>query len=192
MIAGFLSKKASSTVMQQRWQERYFAVAGHYLKYARDEAGIGSEATLKGTIDLNALKTCTVEGTQMTLSFADSVLELQALSAADAFKWAGVLVQFAEEGGAADGDPQQAQQAQRPSFLQSMDHYAPRKGTLVFDSRARLSAINQTVRALGEGDQVQAENADEDHIVISYRTIDEKVSELQVQHVFSIYTVYWY
>jgi hypothetical protein len=183
-MAGFLSKK-SRGAMQHRWQKRYFAVAGHYLKYARDEDGIGSEAALKGTIDLNALQACGVDVSRLTLTFADSALELQAASAAEAHKWAMVLAHFVEAG------EKESSNGQAVRRLQLMEHYAPRKGTLVFDSRARLSA-DQTVRALDEGDQVQAEKADEDHIVISYRTIDEKVSELQVQHVFSIYTVYWY
>jgi hypothetical protein len=83
-------------------------------------------ASPKATVDLNALQGCTIDrGTFLKLTFEDSMaLELQAATAEEAESWHGVLVGFSPTTG-----------ARKASMIQSLEHYAPRKGTLVFERK---------------------------------------------------------
>jgi hypothetical protein len=123
LLEGTLMKRSTGAL--RRWQRRYFVVGGHYLKYADNEDAAHSDP--KATMDLHALQTCTIKrGTFVTLCFTDKMLlELQALSLEEAEGWHEVLAQF--EGRVAG--------VRKTSVMQSLEHYAPRKGTLVFIKR---------------------------------------------------------
>jgi hypothetical protein len=105
--------KHSSGTRMRRWQRRYFAVAGHYLKYADNEEKV--QAAPKATVDLQALQMCTLErGQFLSLYFNDSlVLELQAATLDEAEAWHDMLQSFIHD--------------------EHIDDYAPRKGTLIFE-----------------------------------------------------------
>ena len=45
-----------SSGVYKRWQKRFFAVAGHHLKYAKTEEAVRKAP--KATVDLNALNEC--------------------------------------------------------------------------------------------------------------------------------------
>jgi hypothetical protein len=126
LLEGSLMKR--STGVLKRWQQRYFVVAGHYLKYADSEDAV--LASPKATVDLNALKSCTItRGVFLMLTFEDSMaLELQTATAEEAQGWHDVLA-----GCMPSSD------ARKASMIQSLDHYAPRKGTLVFERKGGSS-----------------------------------------------------
>lgn len=75
----YLQKLSSGTV--KRWQSRYFELSGHYLKYFEEKGKKdgNEEEGIKGTIDLENLCFCTVEGSELHLEMADSgnVLEIK-------------------------------------------------------------------------------------------------------------------
>jgi hypothetical protein len=121
LIEGSLLKRSTGAL--KRWQKRYFVVGGHYLKYADDEDSAHTKP--KATVDLNALQQCMIKrGTFITLRFNDdAVLEIQAATAQEAAGWREVLVAF-----------EQATE-RKVGMLQSLHHYAPRKGTLVFERK---------------------------------------------------------
>lgn len=91
-MEGYLQKLSSGTV--KRWQSRYFELSGHYLKYFEEKGKKdGSEEEgIKGTIDLENLCFCTVEGSELHLEMTDGegVLEikLKAKSGQNAITWA--------------------------------------------------------------------------------------------------------
>jgi hypothetical protein len=121
LIEGSLLKRSTGAL--KRWQKRYFVVGGHYLKYADDEDSAHTKP--KATVDLNALQQCTIKrGTFIMLRFNDdAVLEIQAATTQEAAGWREVLVVF-----------EQATE-RKVGMLHSLDHYAPRKGTLVFERK---------------------------------------------------------
>jgi GTPase SAR1 family protein len=123
LLEGVLMKR--STGVLKRWQKRYFVIGGHYLKYADSEDA--AHASPKATVDLHALKSCTIKrSTFMTLRFDDKVvLEMQASTAEEATGWHEVLVQFEQ---ATTGE-------RKASMMQLLEHYAPRKGSLYFERK---------------------------------------------------------
>jgi acyl transferase domain-containing protein len=130
LLEGSLMKRSTGTL--KRWQKRYFVVGGHYLKYAANEQA--ARATPKATIDLHALQSCRLgPDTFITLHFSDGVeLELQAATEKEAEGWHEVLAQFEMPVG------------RKASLLQSLEHYAPRKGTLVFERKGTFEHKTQT------------------------------------------------
>ena len=82
--AGFLKKH--STGIMKRWQARWFAVSGHYLKYYEDDTK--SDKKLKGTIDLTHLQAVgqTLVVGEIQLIIAGDTVLLRAESEADAAK----------------------------------------------------------------------------------------------------------
>jgi hypothetical protein len=89
-------------------------------------------ASPKATVDLNALQVCTItRGAFLKLTFDDSMaLELQAATAEEAEEWHAVLAGFAPKSN-----------ERKPSLMQSLEHYAPRKGTLVFERKGSSAAL---------------------------------------------------
>jgi hypothetical protein len=124
LIEGPLMKR--STGVLKRWQSRYFVIAGHYLKYADDEQAVITNP--KAAVDLKALHACSVtRDTFLKLDFVDGmVLELQAETPAGAEGWLEVLTQFTSH-----KDDKQA-----ASMMRQLEHYAPRKGTLIFERKS--------------------------------------------------------
>jgi hypothetical protein len=112
----------------KRWQQRYFVVAGHYLKYADSEEAV--IASPKATVDLDALRGCTItRGAFLKLTFDDNMaLDLQAATPEEADCWHDVLANFAPKDSERKSD-----------LMQSLEHYAPRKGTLVFERKGSAS-----------------------------------------------------
>jgi GTPase SAR1 family protein len=150
LIEGSLLKRSSGLV--KRWQKRYFAITGNYLKYADTEDAVFTDP--KAVIDLHALAMQSAEpkgvsierGTFVRLCFVDGKgLELQAATEEAAATWHEVFEGFAL--GAHDGTPSDGvgagarahvgAGADRASTLrlQSLAHYAPRKGSLLFAER---------------------------------------------------------
>ena len=131
LLEGPLLKRSTGVV--KRWQPRYFVVAGHYLKYADTEEAV--IASPKATVDLTALRSCTIDrGAFLKLAFTDSMsLELQAATAEEANAWHEVLADFA---------PKSSER--KSSLMQSLEHYAPRKGTLVFERKGSFERKTQT------------------------------------------------
>jgi hypothetical protein len=120
-----------STGAFKRWQSRYFVVAGHNLKYASTQETV--IASPKATVDLNALEGCVItRGTFLSLNFIDGMaLELQAATMEEAEGWHELLAGFAPESG-----------ERKSSLIQSLEHYAPRKGTLVFGRKGSSEVVS--------------------------------------------------
>jgi hypothetical protein len=131
LLEGPLLKR--STGVLKRWQQRYFVVAGHYLKYADTKEAV--IANPKATVDLNALQACTIDrGTFLKLTFGDSMsLELQATTVEEAEGWHEVLVEFSPSNG-----------TRNASMIQALEHYAPRKGTLVFERKGSAASFSSS------------------------------------------------
>jgi hypothetical protein len=58
----------------KRWQSRYFELSGHYLQYFEDKGkkdGGNEEDNLRGTINLENLSFCTVDGSELHLELLD-------------------------------------------------------------------------------------------------------------------------
>jgi hypothetical protein len=130
LLEGPLMKRSTGTL--KRWQKRYFVVGGHYLKYAANEQA--ARATPKATIDLHALQSCKLgPDTFVAMHFIDGMeLELQAATKEEAAEWHEVLAQFEVPVG------------RKTSLLQSLEHYAPRKGTLVFERKGSFERKTQS------------------------------------------------
>eukprot|EP00937_MAST-01D_sp_MAST-1D-sp2_P007584 g7584.t1 len=97
LIEGYL-KKFSHGVFK-RWQERYFTVQGHYLKYYTDSNKIRKD--LKGTIDLDDMQSCRLTGKskgefQLQLKGEGDAL-LKASSDDEAAKWVDILAAMVRE-----------------------------------------------------------------------------------------------
>ena len=114
----------------RRWQKRYFVVAGHYLKYGSSKQAAMTEP--KATIDLHALTQCSLELSKfLRLCFVDGmVLELQADEPMVAADWHELLMQFAPK-----------DDEHKPSKMQAFDHYAPKKGTKIFERKSSSGSI---------------------------------------------------
>jgi hypothetical protein len=120
----------------KRWQQRYFVVAGHYLKYADSEEAV--IASPKATVDLNALRGCTItRGAFLKLTFEDNMaLDLQAATPEEADCWHDVLANFAPKNSERKSD-----------LMQSLEYCAPRKGTLVFERKGSFERKMQSTAA---------------------------------------------
>jgi hypothetical protein len=83
MMQGPLNKMSSG--LYKRWQERYFALRGHYLKYFPDE----QKACVKGVWDMDDLHSCTMpEETTILLTFeGNTKLQLNAADEQTARLW---------------------------------------------------------------------------------------------------------
>ena len=81
----YLQKLSSGTV--KRWQSRYFELSGHYLKYYEEKGkkDAADEENVKGTIDLENLSFCTVDGSELHLEMIDgrSAFEIKVKSLLD-------------------------------------------------------------------------------------------------------------
>jgi hypothetical protein len=130
-MEGLMHKR--STGAFRRWQQRYFAVAGHHLKDASTaERLMGGES--KGGIDLRAMTACTQKAQFVTLELPEGkVLELQAQDEAAAQEWRTAI----NEARAGAGEVT----AEEVAKLQSLAHYAPRKGTLVLGRKGSRSSM---------------------------------------------------
>jgi GTPase SAR1 family protein len=143
LLEGPLMKLSSGVL--KRWQQRYFAIAGHYLKYGASEEDV--QTSPKAVVDLNALRNVAVERrTFLHLEFVDGIcLELQAPSVEETDGWYEVLQQFATVAATSGADATSGLAAARKtSLLQSLEHYAPRKGTLHFEMKGSLESRAQS------------------------------------------------
>jgi hypothetical protein len=121
LMEGLLRKRSNGTF--KRWQKRYFRAAGHYLSYGDDQASACNSP--KAAIDLHALQEVKLqEGTLiLILEFQDGMmLELQAASEKAATDWLEALQQHEIT----------AKARRRAEKVALLEHYAPRKATLVF------------------------------------------------------------
>jgi ankyrin repeat protein len=73
---GYLAKQ--TTGFRKRWQNRFFVLSGHYLKYYEDQ----KQATTKGVIDINELEVCQMEadGTTLLLKFSADGFDVKVCS----------------------------------------------------------------------------------------------------------------
>jgi hypothetical protein len=109
-------KKLSSSKIRRTWQQRFFQVQGHYLKYFQVTSG-ESEATdvddVRGSIDLSALESVTSggDGLKITVKTVEGgELQLQAPHATAGEKWLAVLESFLPGASAAVAAPEPAEQ----------------------------------------------------------------------------------
>ena len=118
-VYGMLLKKSSGVLA--RWQPRFFAIRGHHLEYAETEEEFQQRS--RGIINLRGATQCTrSRGLFVTLKAGGGdgalTLELQAESEELAAAWHEELSKFVD--------------ARAAASLQSLEQFAPRKGTLVF------------------------------------------------------------
>jgi hypothetical protein len=126
LLEGSLLKRSKGVI--KRWQKRYFVVAGNYLKYSDSE--VAARDSPRASVDLRALHQCTLgPGAFVTLNFGDLVLELQAATEEDAGAWYEVLARF----------EQAKSDSRKSNRIQLLEHYAPRKGSLVFERKSTSS-----------------------------------------------------
>ena len=80
----------------QRWQKRYFVLAGHYLKYANTPEDLDKQENVKvkSAIDLSGTKTVTCSSREITIHVGATVVELQAATPEIAQEWKEVLSPF--------------------------------------------------------------------------------------------------
>jgi hypothetical protein len=117
-VHGMLLKKSSGVLA--RWQPRFFAIRGHHLEYAETEEEFQQRS--RGIINLRGATQCTrSRGLFVTLKAGGGdgalTLELQAESEELAAAWHEELSKFVD--------------ARAAASLQSLEQFAPRKGTLV-------------------------------------------------------------
>jgi hypothetical protein len=103
-----------------RWQPRFFAIRGHHLEYAETEEEFQQRS--RGIINLRGATQCTRSGGLFVTLKAGGgdgalTLELQAESEELAAAWHEELSKFVD--------------ARAAASLQSLEQFAPRKGTLV-------------------------------------------------------------
>ena len=62
---------------RKRWQNRFFVLSGHYLKYYEDQ----KQATTKGVIDVNELQGCELDedGLTLELTFSEAGFDVKVL-----------------------------------------------------------------------------------------------------------------
>lgn len=96
IIEGYL-KKYSHGVFR-RWQDRYFTVQGHYLKYYTDSNKIRKD--LKGTIDLDGVKGANLTGKakgEFRVVLAEGEAVMKAESDEEAMKWVEIIAAMVTE-----------------------------------------------------------------------------------------------
>ena len=126
-VQGMLLKKSSGLMV--RWQPRFFAIRGHQLEYAATEEEFQQRS--RGIINLRGATQCTRSGGLfITLKAGGGgsalTLELQAESEELAAAWHEELSKFVD--------------ARAAASLQSLEQFAPRKGTLVLGRKAAVGA----------------------------------------------------
>ena len=90
IIEGYL-KKYSHGVFR-RWQDRYFTIQGHYLKYYTDSNKIRKD--LKGTIDLDGVKSALLTGKtkgEFRVMLKEGEAIMKAETDEEAQKWAEII-----------------------------------------------------------------------------------------------------
>ena len=103
IIEGYL-KKYSHGVFR-RWQDRYFTVQGHYLKYYTDSNKIRKD--LKGTIDLDGVKSALLTGKskgefRVVLKEGEAVMKAE--SDEEAMKWVEIIASMVTEDVSAEAE----------------------------------------------------------------------------------------
>ena len=107
VIEGYLEKKSSGIV--KRWQQRWFSVAGHYLRYHESDG-----SPVAGALDLATLRRCSTAAarprellleTHDIAGSSSTALSLQAYDAEEAERWRAVFVQFIGAAGSVDSAP---------------------------------------------------------------------------------------
>ena len=114
LVQGYLQKQ--STGVRKRWQERFYALEGDFLKYYKNEASYGAKA-LKGALDITALQGVTLDPMTHELTLKLSVADvehggtriesciLRATSAGDGDRWWAKLQEVAKRNTAGSDEP---------------------------------------------------------------------------------------